>query len=185
MKGCEHAPPFLLGAVDEGPPPAAADAGIGKAAVDAAERIEGCLHRGLDGSRIGDIADVRIDLAGTGRHGCGRALVLLGVAAPDRNVAALRVQRLRDAKADAAIAAGDDRRAAGEVKDAHGMFPFCLGKLEHDPEKWTPVFRKRSCSNNNRFAPGGGQMFWSKHGQARPENQIWGETSGPIFRAAK
>ena len=30
-----------------------------------------------------------------------------------------RVQRLRDAEADAAIAAGDDGRAAGEVKDAH------------------------------------------------------------------
>ncbi|MEH2522199.1 MULTISPECIES: hypothetical protein [unclassified Bradyrhizobium] len=26
-------------------------------------------------------------------------------------------------------------------------------------------------------APGGGQMLWRKHGQARPENQIWVEMS--------
>jgi len=24
-----------------------------------------------------------------------------------------------------------------------------FGRLEHDPEKWLPVFRKRSCSNKN------------------------------------
>jgi hypothetical protein len=57
-----------------------------------------------------------------------------------------------------------------------GCFHFVWRKLEHDPEKWVPVFRKRSCSNNNRFAPSGGQMFWCNHGQARPENQIWVET---------
>src|SRR5205823_8031000 len=34
-------------------------------------------------------------------------------------------------------------------------------------------------------APCGGQMFRCNHGQACPENQIWAETSGPIFRAAK
>jgi hypothetical protein len=30
----------------------------------------------------------------------------------------------------------------------------------------------------------GGQMFFGKHGQARPENQIWAENPF-IFRAAK
>jgi hypothetical protein len=33
----------------------------------------------------------------------------------------------------------------------HGAFeppsPVNIVLLEHDPEKWTPVFRKRSCSN--------------------------------------
>ena len=33
-------------------------------------------------------------------------------------------------------------------------------------------------------APGGGQMFCCKHGQARPENQIWVEIIR-TFRAAK
>src|SRR5438874_654527 len=116
-------PPQSVGA-----PPAAADAGIGKTAIDPAERVQGGFHRGLDGSGIGDVADPGIDFTGTGRHGCGGTLVLLAIAAPDRDVAALRVQRLRDAKADTAIAAGDDRRAAGEIKNAHGMFPFAVGR---------------------------------------------------------
>src|SRR5437773_2375377 len=121
-------PPFLLGAVNEGAASAAANAGIGKAAVDPTERVERRLHRRLDGSRIGDIADLGMHLAGPGRHGCRRTLVLLRVAAPDRDVTTLRVQRLRDAKADTAVAAGDDGGAAGEIKNAHGMFPFALGR---------------------------------------------------------
>ena len=43
--GGKHLSPFFFGSVDEGAPSAAADAGIGKAAVDAAERIERRLHR--------------------------------------------------------------------------------------------------------------------------------------------
>ena len=50
------------------------------------------------------------------------------------------VQRLRDAEADAAIAAGDDRRAAGEVEDAHWSVSILL---------WRALSR----------APSGGQMF--------------------------
>ena len=65
--GREHSSPFLLGAVDEGAPSAAADAGIGKAAVDPAEGVERGLHRGLDRGGIGDVADLRVDLAGPGR----------------------------------------------------------------------------------------------------------------------
>src|SRR5437762_6382102 len=117
--GRKHLSPFFLGAIDEGAPAAAADAGIGETAVDAAERIERRLHRGLHGSRVADVANAGIDLAGQGGHGCGRVSVLLGVAAPDRDVAATGRKCLRDAEPDAAIAAGDDGCAAGEVEDAH------------------------------------------------------------------
>src|SRR5207249_9297517 len=34
-----------------------------------------------------------------------------------------------------------------------------------------------------RRAPSGGQMFWRKHGQARPENQIWAETPSYLPRS--
>src|SRR4029079_17906038 len=77
--GREHFSPFLLGAVDEGAPSAAANAGIGETAVDAAERVQRCLHRGLDRRGIGDVADLAMHLAGTSRHGCRRAGVLLRV----------------------------------------------------------------------------------------------------------
>src|SRR5262245_19035496 len=30
--------------------------------------------------------------------------------------------------------------------DKHGPCHYCGGDFEHDPEKWGPVFRKRSCS---------------------------------------
>jgi len=108
------------------------------------------LHRGLDGGGIADVADFGIDLAGPLGHARGGACVLVGVAAPDRDVAAGGVERLRDAEADAAIAAGDHGGAAGEVENAHGF---------------------SSCR-----APSGGQMFGSKHGQGHQENQIWGRT---------
>jgi hypothetical protein len=70
------------------------------------------------------IADAGIDLARHGCHRCRGCLVLLRVAAPDRDVASRGRQRLRDAEADAAIAAGDDGSAAAQVEDAHGTFPF-------------------------------------------------------------
>src|SRR3954452_2308491 len=122
--GREHFSPFLLGAVDEGAPPAAADPRVGKAAIDAAESIECGLHRIPDGGGICDVADAGIDLAGTGGHGRRGASVLLGVAAPDRDVAAGGVERLRDAKPDAAIAAGDNGDAAGKVEDVHCELPW-------------------------------------------------------------
>ncbi len=143
--GREHLSPFLLGAVDEGAPSAAADTGIGKAAVDAAERIERRLHRILDGGGIADVADAGVDLAGTGGHGRRSALVFVGVAAPDRDVAAGGVECLRDAESDAAIAAGDDRCAACEVEDAHGCFHL--------------VWRTLGRAFND------GQMFRANHGQ--------------------
>src|ERR1700681_3604170 len=48
----EHLAPFFLGAIDEGAPSAAADAGVGKTAIDPAECIERPCHRVLDGSGI-------------------------------------------------------------------------------------------------------------------------------------
>jgi hypothetical protein len=118
----------ILRAVDEGAPSAAADAGIGEAAVDPAEPVERGLHRGFHRSGIGDVANAAIDLAGPGRHGGSRAFVLFRVAAPDRNVAATQRKCLRDTEPDAAIAAGDHGHAAGEVKNVHlrflGALPF-------------------------------------------------------------
>src|ERR1700730_14364146 len=86
--GRQNFAPLLLGAVDEGAPSAAADAGIGEAAVDPAEPVERGLHRGFHRSGIGDVANPCIDLAGPGRHGGSGAFVLFRVAAPDRDIAA-------------------------------------------------------------------------------------------------
>ena len=69
----------------------------------------------------------------------------------------LRRKRLRDAEADAAIAAGDDGDAAGQVEDAHGRFHL-FGRFDVRP--W--------------------QLFLANHGQARPKNQIW-RSSIPIY----
>src|SRR5690606_37157113 len=86
--GREHPSPFLLGAVDEGAASAATDAGIGEAAVDAAEGVEGCLHHGLERGGIADVAELGCDLAWAGLHRrCGVG-VFFRVAAPDRDVAA-------------------------------------------------------------------------------------------------
>src|ERR1700730_18477791 len=94
--GSEHGPPLFLGAVDEGVPSAAANAGIGEAAIDPAEPLEGSRHRGFNRGGIADVADAAIDHAGTAGHRRRRVLVLLGVAAPDRDVAASCGERLRD-----------------------------------------------------------------------------------------
>jgi len=69
--GGEHAAPLFFAAVDEGVPSAAADAGIGEAAVDPAERLEGGRHRRFDRGGIADVADAGIDLAGVAGHGRG------------------------------------------------------------------------------------------------------------------
>ena len=117
--GREHAAPLFFGALNEGVASAAADSGIGEAAIDPAERLERRGHRRFHRGGIGDVANAGIDLAGAAGHGRGGILVLVGVAAPDRDVASGRGQRLCDAKTDAAIAAGDDGHAAGEVEDVH------------------------------------------------------------------
>ncbi len=120
--GGKHGPPLFLGAVDEGMPAAAADAGIGEAAVDPAEALQRRRHRRFDRGGIADVANPGVDLAGAAGHGGGGVLVFLGVAAPDRDVTPLGRERLRDAESDAAIASGDDGRAAGEIEDAHERF---------------------------------------------------------------
>src|SRR5262249_44025136 len=112
--GGEHAAPFFLGAVDEGPSPAAADAGIGKAAVDAAEGMERRLPAVLSGGRGGAVADRGLHLAGAARWGRGRRFVLFGVAAPDRDVAPTARKGLRGPRANSAITAGDDGHTAGK-----------------------------------------------------------------------
>jgi hypothetical protein len=125
---------LFFGAVYKGVPSAAADAGVGEAAVDAAEPIERGGHRCLDRGGIGDIANASVNLAGAARHGRGGVSVLLGIAAPDRNVAPGRSQRLRDAETDSAIATGDDGDAAGEVENTckrfHEAFPFGLARVK-------------------------------------------------------
>ncbi len=155
--GGEHFSPLVLGAVDEGAPAAAANAGIGETAVDPAEGFQRGGHRRLDRIGVTNIADSCVGLALGTRHGRRRGLVLVGVAAPDRDVAAGHGERLRDAEPDTAIAPGNDSDAAGEVEYAHGgileVFPFGSARF--------------------RSASVGGQMFWSNHGQGCPENQIW------------
>jgi len=59
--GGKHAPPIILGPVDEGVPTAAADARIAEAAVDPTKGIEGRGERMLNGRTIGDIANLRFD----------------------------------------------------------------------------------------------------------------------------
>ena len=130
----EHAAPLLFGAVDKGVPSATADAGIGEAAIDAAEPVERGGHRCLDRGRIGNIANAGVNLAAAAGHRRGGVSVLVGIAAPDRNVAPGRRQRLRDAETDSAIAAGDDGHAAGEVEKSckrfHEAFPFGLARVK-------------------------------------------------------
>src|SRR5437764_692040 len=101
---------------------AAANAGIGEAAVDPAEPLQRSRHRGFDRDGIADVAEAGIDLAGTIGHGRRRVSVLLGVAAPDRDVAAGSGECLLDAETDPAIAAGDDGHPAGQVENAHERF---------------------------------------------------------------
>ena len=68
------------------------------------------------------------------------------------------LRRLRNAKTDAAIAAGDDGDAAGQIKDAvkclHWAFPCDLARVKAG----RPMAGRCSCTN---------------HGQARLKNQIW------------
>src|SRR6202022_1606127 len=108
---------------------AAADAGVRKTAVDPAEPLHRGGHRRFDRGGIADVANAGIALAGAAGHGRGGAFVLVGVAAPDRDIAASRGERLRDAETDAAIAAGDDGDAAGEIKNAHERFRLVLARV--------------------------------------------------------
>src|SRR6185437_6192312 len=82
--------------------------------------VERRLHGVPDRGGIADVADPGVDLAaGAGHAGRGR-VVLVAVAAPDRDAASRSGERLGDAEADAAIATSDDRDAAGQVENTHG-----------------------------------------------------------------
>ncbi len=163
--GGEHGPPLFFGAVDEGVAAAAADPGIGKAAVDPAEPLQRRRHRRFHRGGQADIADASIDLAGRAGHGRGGAFVLLGVAAPDRDIAAGRGQGLRDAEPDAAVAAGDDRDATGEVKYAHERCRLVVARV-------------------NR-ASDGGQVFLVRTMDKLPEKIKYGFETKALLRAAE
>ncbi|MBI5261970.1 MAG: error-prone DNA polymerase [Bradyrhizobium sp.] len=45
---------------------------------------------------------------------------------------------------------GDARKNGVEVREIDVSFSFAQNTLEHDPEKWEPVFRNGSCSKNER-----------------------------------
>jgi hypothetical protein len=113
--------PFLFRAVDEGLPAAAADAGVGEAAVDAAVFLQRGGAGGSGRIGVGHIDDQRVDLAAGFGDGFLGGAVLVRIARPDRNRATGLGHRLRHAKPDAAVAAGDDRDAAGKIKEIHGL----------------------------------------------------------------
>ena len=166
--GSEHAAPLFLGAVDEGVPPAATNAGIGETAIDPAEPVKRGGHYGFHRGGIGDVADAGIDLAAARGHGRRRARVLVGVAAPDRDVAARGGQRLCDAEANAAIATGDNGHAAGEVENTHERFQlvwrevkpcgpmagrFSLTTMDKPAQKIKYGLENRNVSPRDRMTP--------------------------------
>ena len=112
----EHAAPLLALHLHERGGAAPADAGVGKAAVDAAEHAqslgEGRLYRLL----VGDVADEGEDLApGLGQLALGGG-VLGDVGAPDRHVGAGVSHRPRHAQANAAVAARHQGHLAGQIE---------------------------------------------------------------------
>src|SRR5437763_10411027 len=109
------------------PPPMPA---LAKLAVDPAEPLQGSGHRRFDRRGIADITDAAVNLARAAGHGRGGIVVFLGVAAPDRDVATRAGQRLSDAEPDAAIAAGDDGHASGEIEDTHECFQFGWARIQ-------------------------------------------------------
>ena len=114
--GREHAPPFVLRAVDEGALDVGPDAGIGEAPVDPAEDFDGRAERVLDRGAIGHVADSRLDRRPERGKLGERGAILLRIAAPDRDCAAGARERPGHAEADSAIAAGDDRRPARQIE---------------------------------------------------------------------
>ena len=100
----------------------AADAGIGKAAVDPAHLFHGFRERGIDGFFIADIAFQREDLAaGLVQLGFGGG-ILGGVRTPDRDVGTGLRHRFRHAEPDAAVAAGHECDLSGQIE-------WCVGHL--------------------------------------------------------
>ena len=121
--GCEHAPPFVLGTLDEGLPARGPHARIGETAVDPAESLKRSGKSVLDRRAIGDVAGPRLDPRFPFAQLGERDAILLRIAAPDRNGAAGARERLRHAEADPAIASGDNRNASGKIEIA------CHGKV--------------------------------------------------------
>ncbi len=114
----EHAPPVVLGAVEEGLPAVAPHARIGETAVDPAEGFESRGESVLDRRALGHVARPRFDRRPVFAQFGQRVAVLLRVAAPDRDRTAGARESLGHAEADPAIAARDDRRPARKIEIA-------------------------------------------------------------------
>src|SRR5271166_6652360 len=128
--GREHTPPVVLGAVDERVESAARNAGVGEAAVDPTEGLEGRGESSLDRLSICDVAGARFGRGAELREVGERVAVLLLVAAPDRDRATGARERLGHAKPDAAVAPGNDRDASREIEiGRHGLAPLPRSSL--------------------------------------------------------
>ena len=113
--------PLLGRHIHKGSLPTAADAGIGKAAIDAPEGGNRLGEAGLHGRFVADVAFERQNPpAGFFKLGLGGG-VLSGVGAPDSDIRAGLRGGPRDAEADAAIAAGNQGDFAGEVERLIGQ----------------------------------------------------------------
>ena len=101
----EHAPPLFLRAVDETFPSPATNPGISEARVNPSKLRKGCSERGFNCLAVADVAQSRIDRAAMGTQPRGRARLLLGIAAPDRNGTASPRKRVSHAEPNPAVAA--------------------------------------------------------------------------------
>src|SRR6185437_2090996 len=84
----------------------------------------------IDGGRIGKIEPSVMQPREIAPLGSG---VILGARAraPDMHLGAVGAERLSDAVADAAGAAGDEHRASGEIERLHSLLPdACPGRPE-------------------------------------------------------
>ena len=98
--GREHAPPFVLGPVDEGLPTRGPHCRIGETAIDPAESFNRSGKSVFDRRAIGDVAGPRLDSLSAFTELGERGAVLLRIAAPNRNGAAGPRERLRHAEAN-------------------------------------------------------------------------------------
>jgi len=119
--GVDHRPPLrdaeVFGSLAD------ADPGIVHQDVEAAEAGDGRAHHGLGEGLVGDV-----DLHRRGRRAEGRDLlqrrgVLGRIARGDHDLGPGAGQALGDPQADAAVAAGDERRLAGQVEQLHAGGP--------------------------------------------------------------
>ena len=104
------------------------DAGVVDQDIDAAEFAFGALDHGGDRGLVGDVGDDRDGFAAALLQLRDRGIRLRRVAPDDGDRSTGLRQPARHAQADAAIAAGDDGNAAGEIEGGgcHGRCPFLV-----------------------------------------------------------